>query len=243
MADWCGALLVMLIAITKHGLREIAALTILLLGACAVGFWLGVVVYWAFGFISAFTLVAWGWVLWFFRDPARTTPTGEGLFISPADGIVADITPLGPESKLAANGVQIGIFMNVFNVHVNRIPCDGQIEDITYQKGVFLDVRDPSASERNESATIRMAHTHNGQNYTVIVRQIAGLVARRIVTALEKGQTVTRGQRMGMIKFGSRLELLLPQELVGEVCVSIGQRVLAGETILVKCKQEEPIDG
>ena len=229
--------------ITKHGLKEVVTLTIVLLGICAAGFWLAVTVCpWA-GFISALAMIVWGWVLWFFRDPTRNTPTEEGLFISPADGIVADITPLGPESKLAENGVQIGIFMNIFNVHVNRIPCDGQIEDIAYQKGAFLDVRDPNASERNESATIRMTIAHKGKNYTVIVRQIAGLVARRIVTDLKKGQTVTRGQRMGMIKFGSRLELLLPQELVGEVCVSIGQRVLAGETILVKCKQEEPIDG
>jgi phosphatidylserine decarboxylase len=228
--------------ITKHGLKEVTALTILLLCVCVAGFWFTATVCWAFGFISVLSLIIWGWVLWFFRDPTRTIPTGEGLFISPADGIVADITPLGPESKLAKNGVQIGIFMNVFNVHVNRIPCDGQIEDIAYQKGAFLDVRDPNASERNESATIRMIHTHNGQNYTVIVRQIAGLVARRIVTALEKGQTVTRGQRMGMIKFGSRLELLLPQELAGEVCVSIAQRVLAGETILAKCESEESIN-
>jgi len=209
---------------------------------CSSDLWWGLAVCWAFGLISLLALIVWGWVLWFFRDPTRTTPTGDGLFISPADGIVADITPLGPESKLAKNGVQIGIFMNVFNVHVNRIPCDGQIEEITYQKGAFLDVRDPNASERNESATIRMTHTHKGQKYTVIVRQIAGLVARRIVTALEKGQTVTRGQRMGMIKFGSRLELLLPQELAGEICVSISAPVLAGETILAKCKTEESID-
>ena len=232
----------MLMTITKHGLREVAALTIVLLSMCAVGAWLGWTVCWGFGFISVLSLIVWGWVLWFFRDPTRTIPTGEGLFVSPADGIVADITPLGPESKLTENGVQIGIFMNIFNVHVNRIPCDGQIEDIVYRKGTFLDVRDPNASERNESATIRMTHTHGGKKYTVIVRQIAGLIARRIVTALEKGQTVTRGQRMGMIKFGSRLELLLPQELAGEICVSITQPVRAGETILAKCKQKEPID-
>lgn len=233
----------MLITITKHGLKEIVALTIVLLGVCAAGFWLAATICWGFGFVSVLSLIIWGWVLWFFRDPTRTIPTGEGLFISPADGIVADITPLGPESRLAADGVQIGIFMNVFNVHVNRLPCDGQIEDITYQKGAFLDVRNPCASERNESATIRIVHTHKGQNYTVIVRQIAGLVARRIVTSLEKGQTVTRGGRMGMIKFGSRLELLLPRELAGEICVSVSQRVLGGETILAKCRQEEPING
>jgi len=233
---------VVLTMITKHGLKEVVVLTIVLLCVCAIGCWLAATVCWAFGIISLLALIVWGWVLWFFRDPTRNTPTDEGLFISPADGIVADITPLGPESRLAKNGVQIGIFMNVFNVHVNRIPCDGQIEDIAYQKGAFLDVRDPNASERNESATIRMTHTHKGQKYTIIVRQIAGLVARRIVTALEKGQTVTRGQRMGMIKFGSRLELLLPQELAGEICVSIAQQVLAGETILAKCKQEESIN-
>ena len=229
--------------ITKYGLREVVVLTIVLLGVCAVAAWLAVMLCLVFGLISLIAIIVWVWVLWFFRDPARETPTDEGLFISPADGIVADITPLGPESKLAENGVQIGIFMNIFNVHVNRIPCDGQIEDIAYQKGAFLDVRDPNASERNESATIRMTHTYKGKKYTVIFRQIAGLVARRIVTALEKGQTVTRGQRMGMIKFGSRLELLLPQELAGEICVSLAQQVRAGETILAKCEQEEPNNG
>ncbi|MCK5114319.1 MAG: phosphatidylserine decarboxylase family protein [Phycisphaerae bacterium] len=232
--------------ITKHGLREVGILTMALLGLCAVGALLGATVCWAFGFISLLALVVWGWVLWFFRDPTRQTPTGDGLFISPADGVVADITPLGAESILGENGVQIGIFMNVFNVHVNRVPCDGVIEDVTHRAGAFLDVRDSHASERNESATIRMTHTHNGRQYPVVFRQIAGLVARRIVTAVDKGQTVTRGSRMGMIKFGSRLELLLPQELAGEICVSISDHVRAGETILAKCKkckQEEPSDG
>ena len=175
-------------------------------------------------------------MLFFFRDPERVPPSEPGLFISPADGRVADITPLGPQSALKSDGVQIGVFMNVFNVHVNRMPCDARVKQVTHLPGAFMDVRNPVAAEKNESVTIELAVTHEGVEYLVIVRQIAGLVARRIVTCCEPGDTCTRGQRFGMIKFGSRLELLLPKELAGEIPVEIGQKVLAGETVLAAIK-------
>lgn len=177
-------------------------------------------------------LLVWLFVLYFFRDPHRTTPTGSGLFISPADGRVADITPLGPESALKRDGVQIGVFMSVFSVHVNRMPCDGLVKQVTHLPGAFMDVRNPIAAEKNESTTIEMTFAHDGVEYPVILRQIAGLVARRIVTCCKPGDRLSRGERFGMIKFGSRLELLLPNELAGEICVKIGQNVRAGQTIL-----------
>jgi phosphatidylserine decarboxylase len=175
--------------------------------------------------------------VWFFRDPERSIPEGEGIVLSPADGCVTDVTRLGPESLLGRNGVQIGIFMSVFDVHVNRAPCQGRIEKIDRRKGTFLDARDQSAWQRNASATITMAHRLDGVEYPVIIRQIAGLIARRIVTDLVSGQAVAAGERIGMIKFGSRLEVLLPLELADRVCVQAGERVKAGQTLLAAAKK------
>jgi len=183
--------------------------------------------------LAALPLAVWVFVLAFFRDPERSAPAGDGLLLSPADGRVADITPLGPDSVLGCDGVQVGIFMNVFNVHVNRSPCAGRVEQVEHRRGVFLDARDPHASERNESATIRLCCTRDGVERPIVVRQVAGLIARRIVTDLREGQDVQPGQRIGMIKFGSRLELLVPSEWVGEVRVQLGQCVRAGQTVLI----------
>ena len=184
----------------------------------------------------AVPLALWGFVLWFFRDPERTPPAGEGLFVSPADGRVTDITPLGTEGPLGAEGVKIGIFMSVLDVHVNRCPEAGRVVAVDRRKGVFLDARDPEATERNESATITLVTTHGGREHRWMVRQVAGLIARRIVTDVSEGRALARGERIGMIKFGSRVELLVGRELAGEVLVRVGQAVRAGETPLAARK-------
>ena len=147
---------------------------------------------------------------------------------------MSDITQVGPESELGRPGVQIGVFMSVFSVHVNRSPCDGAVEFVTHRAGAFLDARDPAASCRNESTTIALCYQSDGQAYRVVMRQVAGLIARRIVTDLAKGTNVSRGQRVGMIKFGSRCELLLPAELADRVLVRVGQKVRAGSTVLAE---------
>ncbi len=126
--------------------------------------------------------------------------------------------------------------MSVFDVHVNRCPADAVVQRVEHRDGAFLDVREPEAWERNESATIYLQHTHDGKMYDIIIRQIAGLVARRIITDLKPGQEIKRGERIGMIKFGSRMELLVPGELMGQVCVRIGQHVQAGKTVLAKAR-------
>ena len=221
--------------LTRYGLKEIVIATVCSLVLCALA--LGCVRFlpwWAIATALAPVLIVYMWVLWFFRDPERTVPRGEGLFISPADGRIADITNIGPESELGRDGICIGIFMNIFNIHLSRCPVDGTVESIAHRPGAFLDVRDPHASERNESTTIRLKYEHQGAEYPVVFRQIAGLVARRIVTDLTQGQSVTRGQRVGMIKFGSRLELLVPAELVSKVCVEVGQISRGAETVLVE---------
>ncbi len=217
--------------LTKYGQHEWLLMTIplFLLGGLALGADKLSVAWWI-AFCLYLPLLV--FTLYFFRDPDRPTPTAPGLFISPADGIVADITPIGPESRIKCDGVQIGVFMNVFSVHVNRAACEGIVTAIERKLGSFLDVRKPESYELNESTTICMDYEHNGETYPVVMRQISGLVARHIVTDLLPGQLVRRGERFGMIKFGSRVELLLPKELVGEVPVSIGQKAYAGKTIL-----------
>ncbi|MBL7220446.1 MAG: phosphatidylserine decarboxylase family protein [Phycisphaerae bacterium] len=221
--------------LTRYGLKELVIATVCSLAAfVVVPACAKFLPWWAIAAILAPVLIVYMWVLWFFRDPERDVPRGEGLFIAPADGRIADITNIGPDSELGRDGVCIGIFMNIFNVHLSRCPVDGTVESIDHRPGAFLDVRDPHASERNESTTIRLKYEHRGAEYPVVFRQIAGLVARRIVTDLAQGQPVTRGQRVGMIKFGSRLELLVPAELVSKVCVEVGQISRGAETVLVE---------
>ena len=224
--------------LAKYGRREWGLISVLAVGLCAAL----AVLAWRRGWPWALPIVPvaalWGWVLWFFRDPDRAGPQEEGLLLSPADGRVTDVTEVGPDSPLGTDGVQVGIFMSIFDVHVNRSPCDGQVRGIAHHDGTFLDARDPRAWEHNEAATITMTHNAGGRERTVVIRQVAGLIARRIVTDLAEGQTVRRGQRIGMIKFGSRVELLVPAELVGEVRVGVGDRALGGQTVLIAAPKE-----
>jgi phosphatidylserine decarboxylase len=161
--------------------------------------------------------------LWFFRDPQRTIPTGPGLIVSPGDGLVTETasinTPEGPRQR-------ISIFLSVFNVHVNRSPIGGVLTSVRYQKGQYLNAINPASADRNEQniATVR------GEGIEVTFKQIAGLLARRIVFNLKQGDTVARGQRVGLIKFGSRVTVLLPAEAI--LCVKVGQRVQGGSSVL-----------
>ena len=217
------------------GIREIIGCT-LILWALAFGVYFGAskleMPY--LNLINILLAVVWGWVFWFFRDPDRKMPQDEKAFICPADGVVADITQLGEESVLKRQGVQIGVFMNVFSVHVNRMPFDAEIIEVNHKPGQFLDVRKPESYEVNESTTLKLSVEYNGEKYPVLVRQIAGLVARRIVTTVKPGDSLKKGERFGMIKFGSRVELVLPTELAGEIPVKIGQNVKAGADILAR---------
>lgn len=238
--------------LTRYGMKEIICCTLALLALCAAGVWLscrlglatagpaGIAIIAAGGLLAAVAAVVWIWVISFFRDPDRKTPQEAGLFVSPADGMVTDITPLGSESPLGRPGTQVGIFMSIFNVHVNRSPCDGRVEKIEHRNGVFLDVRRDEAWSANESATIHLSYGHGQGELPVVFRQIAGLLARRIVTDLRIDQEISRGQRIGMIKFGSRLELMVPAELVGEVRVAVGQKVFAGLTVLLAAAKDGP---
>ena len=165
--------------------------------------------------------------LWFFRDPQRAIPSEPGLIVSPGDGLVTETasisTPDGPRKR-------ISIFLSVFDVHVNRSPIAGVLSSVRYQKGKYLNAMNPSSADRNEQniATVR------GQGIEVTFHQIAGLLARRIVFNLREGDTVERGQRVGLIKFGSRVNILLPAE--AELRVKVGQRVKGGSSVLAAIK-------
>jgi phosphatidylserine decarboxylase len=182
---------------------------------------------WAWG-IAPVLLAA--FFLWFFRDPRRTIPAGKGLIVSPGDGRVTETvtiaTPQGSRQR-------ISIFLSVFNVHINRSPISGVLSSVRYQKGQYLNAMNPASAERNEQniATVR------GEGIEVTFKQIAGLLARRIVFNPKEGDTVERGQRVGLIKFGSRVDVLLPAEAV--LRVKVGQRVKGGSTVLAAMPEGE----
>jgi len=174
------------------------------------------------------------WCVWFFRDPERQTPVDEGLVISPADGRVLPVVTAVPPPELGmgnATLTRISIFMNVFNVHVNRMPCAGTVIALAYRPGRFFNASFDKASEHNErmAAHIRTSDPDGGA-VDIAVVQIAGLVARRIKCDLKEGQMVERGARYGIIRFGSRLDVYLPPDI--EPQVSEGQHTVAGETVL-----------
>ena len=184
---------------------------------------------WFAGFpVSAafLTLIAF-FVLWFFRNPERKTPDAPGLVVSPADGKVIFVGEAEEADVLQGRAKKICIFMNVFNVHVNRIPCSGTVEKIRYYEGKFLVASLDKASSDNERNAF-LIRTGDGQK--VLTIQIAGLVARRIVCWLKEGMTVTRGERFGLIRFGSRLDVFLPLE--STISVKVGDVTRAGETPL-----------
>ena len=161
--------------------------------------------------------------LWFFRDPHRTIPSGEGLIVSPGDGLVTETvaiaTPDGPQQR-------ISIFLSVFDVHVNRSPIGGAISRLSYRRGQYLNAMNPASADRNEQNVV----TVRGEGIEVCFKQIAGLLARRIVFDHHTGDTLERGQRVGLIKFGSRVDVLLPPEAV--LRVKVGQRVKGGSSVL-----------
>jgi len=167
------------------------------------------------------------WVVWFFRNPQRTTPADPRAIISPADGRVIRIETVDGHELLPGPLKKVSIFMNVFNVHVNRIPYAGRVEKIEYRAGKFLSADLDKASADNEKNTV-LIRTAEGKAYLTI--QIAGLIARRIVCWIGEGMEVARGQRFGLICFGSRLEVILPPD--SRILVQPGQKVRAGETPL-----------
>lgn len=177
------------------------------------------------------------WCAFFFRDPVRITPLGDGLIVSPADGKILPIVKAVPPAELKMGDApltRISIFLNVFNVHINRVPIGGTIKALYYHKGKFLNAELDKASEDNERQ-LCMVETENGQQIGFV--QIAGFIARRIVCQLSDGQTVKSGERFGLIRFGSRTDVYLPQGV--EPLIVAGQTAIGGETILADLSAEQ----
>ena len=177
------------------------------------------------------------WCALFFRNPARVTPIREGIVVSPADGRVSLITQVLPPAELGLGDkplLRVSIFMSVFNCHVNRSPVAGRIDRIAYRPGTFINAELDKASEDNERNSLVIS-TPNGR---IGVIQIAGLVARRIVSFVREGQTIAAGERFGLIRFGSRLDVYLPEGT--SALVSVGQTAIAGETIIADFRLPDP---
>jgi phosphatidylserine decarboxylase len=171
-------------------------------------------------------------IVWFFRDPPRQIPAGAGVVVSPADGKVVEITPLGEHEFVGGPAVRIGIFLSIFNVHINRAPCRARVVRLHYSPGKFLNAQDPESALVNESLWIGMEEDEPPFR-RFVCRQISGLIARRIVCDLRPGQVVERGEKFGMIKLGSRTELVLPAEGL-TVKVRVGETLQAGRDVIAK---------
>ncbi len=175
-------------------------------------------------------LIATLWCLYFFRDPQRVTPVRAGLVVSPADGRIQSVGTAVPPPEMnlgEAPLTRISIFLNIFDVHVNRIPLDGRVADLHYRPGTFVNASLDKASVDNERQSVSL-ETADGRRLGVV--QIAGLIARRIICGLQEGQSVRAGERFGLIRFGSRTDVYLPDGVAP--LVAVGQRAIGGETVL-----------
>ncbi len=192
--------------------------TLALASCCSLGRWLAL--------LPAAAIFQ---LLWFFRDPPRTPPSDPQLYLSPADGTIAEITPLDHYEFINGPAVRIGIFLSIFNVHINRAPRSGTVVDTNYQPGQYLNALNPESTLKNENMWIGVEDL-TGQRYAV--RQISGLIARRIVCELTPGASVQGGAKFGMIKFGSRTELIVPA--AATVAVRVGDKVQGGLSVLAR---------
>ncbi len=213
----------MRIPLAKYGLPQI-----LLFGGLSA---LGAVLTAVFAlYVTPVFVVAFLFVLYFFRDPPRRIPEEPGVLVSPADGKVVETGETEENDFLHTGAHKIGIFMSPFDVHVNRAPCDGRVEALVHRPGGYHNAATAAASRENEALTMVLVDPEGLRR--MLVRQVAGVMARRIVCSAAEGDEVRRGERYGMIKFGSRLEVFVPADGSFEPAVGMGQTVRGGETVL-----------
>ncbi len=219
--------------LAPDGWRELLIGTAMLAGGAGVCIWAALAVS-AWWWIPAVILLAlWLFVLAFFRDPTRAIPAESGVLVAPADGKVTEVSRLDSYEGIDGPVLKISIFLSIFNVHINRAACDGRVVRTTYKPGEFLDVRHPECGIRNEWNTI-VFEAGGSIGGLIVIRQIAGLIARRIVCNIAEGATVRRGERIGMIKFGSRTDLVVPAASGLEPAVQVNDMVKAGTTIMMR---------
>lgn len=184
-------------------------------------------------YLAPIPAVLLAFVLYFFRDPPRRVPQEPGLVISPADGKVVEVEPLAHDEFIGGPAVRIGVFLSIFNVHLNRAPVESRVIALRYHRGKYLNALKPASARDNENMWIGLEETAPPHR-RMVVRQIAGAIARRIVCALRPGERVARGAKLGMIKFGSRTELILPASEALKIEVQVGDHVQAGSSVMAR---------
>lgn len=210
----------------RAGLAELLLLASASLALAAIGGWL----WWP---IAIVPILVFAEVVWFFRNPRRTIPEESGLVVSPADGKVVAIDELEFDEYVGGPALRIGIFLSIFNVHINRVPVECRVIGLTYRRGKFLNALRPASVRENEQLAIRIEE--NRPPYRrMIVRQIAGAIARRIVCWSAPGDVLGRGEQFGMIKLGSRTELVIPRDETLRVVVKLGENVQAGSSVMAR---------
>ncbi len=225
----------MRVPLSKYGRPEVVVLPLAVRAAMVAYAAAGILFLplWAVVSVEVFFAVVLIWVLMFFRDPERNCPTDRDFLLSPADGRITDIDMVEEKDFIGATALKIGIFLSIFDVHINRAPCNVTVERIRYKKGRYKNAMNPQSGRVNESNELDLVRADT-PNDRLVVRQISGAIARRIVCAAGEGQKLTGGERFGMIKFGSRTELYVPAGENIRCLVRPGDKVKAGLTPLVK---------
>ena len=212
--------------IAREGFREIALATVVL-GLCVWG------LSWLFWPLAVPFVLLWIWVVSFFRDPRRRRSYVSGDLCCPADGTVTEVTELDHYEPIGGPAVRIGIFLSLFDVHVNRASCSGRVRELSYHGGEFLNAMNPESGRRNESNTV-LIDPDVPMPGPVEIRQVAGVLARRIICHAAANDHLQIGSRFGLIKFGSRTELIIPRRHNTEVLAKVGDRVRAGLSIVAR---------
>ena len=224
--QWRGRL-----GFARAGLADLVLFSLVLVplaAALAVG---GMFVHWSLWIGWAAVFLIWVEILWFFRAPERAVPTDPRALVSPADGLVTHVEEVSDSDFPGGRALRVSIFLSIFNVHVNRLPRDGKVTALRYFPGAFLDALHAQSAQRNEQLWIDLQEP-GGR--LVRVKQISGAIARRIVCWLKLGEDVQKGERLGMIKFGSRTDVLVPAADTPELLVKVGDMVLGGATVLMR---------
>jgi len=225
----------MRLPLTKYGWPEVAVfpagvlaiMIILMLGGTPI------LSGWAVALIEALLAVAFIWFLTFFRDPYRRCPPDKNVLLAPADGQITNIETIEEDGFIGETALRVGIFLSIFDVHINRAPCNAKVQLLTYRKGGYKNAKNPRSSRTNESNDIGLVRTDSPTD-RLLVRQISGSIARRIVCRISEGQQLRSGEKFGMIKFGSRTELYVPARENAKCLVKIGDKVKAGLTPLIR---------
>ncbi len=237
----------MRIPLTRYGWPQVAVFPVVLLAIMIVYLLIGILFLptWAVISVELVLAVLLVLVLSFFRDPYRISPLDASLLLSPADGRITDIETVEDDSFIGGAALRIGIFMSIFNAHINRAPCNVQVEKISYRKGKYKNAANPQAGRVNESNNLAFVRIDSPKD-KLIVRQISGAIARRIICKTSQGHELTSGEKFGMIKFGSRTELyvpLTPEADTGvwepKCLVKIGNKVKAGLTPIIKYERRQ----